>query len=498
MHHTPLRSILIFGLLALVIFALPVGQASVAAQSANPTYLIIAPDQFTDELDDLVTLQQNRGFSVLLRLLSQTGSTTSEIKAAIQGIIPWPEYVLLVGDTSLIPGWDADHGVNPYTTTDYDYTTLDGDILPDTVLGRLPVHSQVELTAYITKLAAFSNRTTDPNWLQRMSFVSTDDLYFQSPIEKVFESISQKYTGPFGYTGTFTGRGGKMASTTGGDRLFPTTYNATREDVLSAINAGRAVVTYVGNGDQDSWAWNAGDWLTTSDIAALTGPPIPLVIGLSRSVPDPTPAGTMPTAWLLHPTSGALTNISPIADTEYLKSSDLAEFFFKAEFTAAVTPPTVGGALNAAFGEMGWKYPGQMLGIYETYQLFGDPSLSFHRQSGAFLAVPGTYFAVPYGMDVQIPVTVTNIGPTTETFSISLWSSMDLSTVEAAPNELTLASGESHTVFLTIHSFTDYDLHDTNTIRITASQDSNPLIQTVIQIKAQSFLPSVFMPLIRR
>ncbi|MFW5705462.1 MAG: C25 family cysteine peptidase [Bacteroidota bacterium] len=133
-------------------------------------YLIIAHDIFLPQLNELKTYRFQQGISTVLAGTSETGTSAADIENYIDNAynnwITPPSAILLVGDANLIgvPVWEN------YCISDNVYADVDGDDLPDLILGRLPVNTQTELNRYIDRLIAFE---TNP---------PADDHYYQHPL----------------------------------------------------------------------------------------------------------------------------------------------------------------------------------------------------------------------------------------------------------------------------------------------------------------------------
>ncbi len=140
------------------------------AQSSPPRYLIIAPDEFAPLLAGYVAAKQAEGYEVVVKSLSQTGSTAAQIRAAI--LADSPRFLLLVGDVEWLPAWQSRAGLS--TSTDLYYATLGGawDFTPDLEYARLPVHSTDELQAVLTKWDDYRALDGSQPHLSRAAFIA--------------------------------------------------------------------------------------------------------------------------------------------------------------------------------------------------------------------------------------------------------------------------------------------------------------------------------------
>lgn len=376
MSHTKLGRILTGLLIAGLL--LPFHADPVKGQTPAPGYLIIAADVFIPTLAAFVDLKTSQGFQVTLTPVSTLGSTKEEIKSYLQSFSPRPEYALLVGDTDFIPAWPSKIALGG--ATDLYYTTFDGDkdIQADIILGRLPVHDTTQLTAVINKYIAYDQLPPGASWRKKASFIVDDDGANYLLGESVHNEVMNIWTAPLGYSGTFTGREGTMAPTLGGDRLYAVSYHANSEDLSAAFNAGRALVLYNGLGSTAEWDWNLDDAFGHSDVAALTGPPIPLVFAVAQPTVDLGPLPSMADAWVLHPTSGALVYIGANAISVAAWDAYVERYFMKYLFISPRSFPSVGQALRLALADVVKLFlpnTGLPTQYSEMYQILGDPSL---------------------------------------------------------------------------------------------------------------------------
>ena len=163
-------------------------------------YLILAPALFMPALTDLITLRQSQGLRVAVESLqaiydaSDGRPTPDAIHAYLQNTYttwhPRPAYVLLVGDgtfdpklyradskETILPPYLAD--VDPWmgeTAADNRYTLLDGggDILPDLLVGRLPVNTITEMQIVVDKIVRYETDPYPGGWNSSVVFVTDD------------------------------------------------------------------------------------------------------------------------------------------------------------------------------------------------------------------------------------------------------------------------------------------------------------------------------------
>ena len=140
-------------------------------------YLCISADSYADEVAPLVEWKNAKGVQAMLVTLSTTGSSAEQIRAYIENAyntweIP-PEYVLLVGDSEQLPGYES------LTYTDNYFAAIDGtDYLADVIVGRLSVDSGTQCTTQVAKIFGYERTPLvgDANWPLSASLWVHDDF----------------------------------------------------------------------------------------------------------------------------------------------------------------------------------------------------------------------------------------------------------------------------------------------------------------------------------
>ncbi len=126
-------------------------------------YLIIHPEEWIDQLEPLIDLKEQRGYSVDLITIESINSVDSddffdEIKDWYFGAPVLEEkYVLLVGDTSRVPHrqtsmFDALMG---WGSSDMRYAFIHSDNSPSLWIGRFPAESASECKIMVDKSVAY-------------------------------------------------------------------------------------------------------------------------------------------------------------------------------------------------------------------------------------------------------------------------------------------------------------------------------------------------------
>ena len=199
-------------------------------------YLIIVPDAFAEYIQPLAQWKTEKGMLAYVAKLSETGSSSAQIKTFIQNAyntwdIP-PEFLLLVGNASYIP----------FPNTDNYYVTVAGnDPLIDIFVGRFPASNSIQVETMVSKTIGYELADSflpDTNWIRKATTIIRNDYDDDDSIYYADVQYATSYMEREGYTqiDLFDSQGG---------------YNAS--NVVNAVNEGRGIVFYRGQGVGNWW-----------------------------------------------------------------------------------------------------------------------------------------------------------------------------------------------------------------------------------------------------
>ncbi|QEG41586.1 C25 family cysteine peptidase [Roseimaritima ulvae] len=172
-----------FAGLLIVVFS--VHRAAAVEPAAAADAVVVCPTEFRDALTPLLARRAADGLS--LRVVDSAASA-AEVQQRI-GQAADPEktrFIVLVGDCAIgrsdgdsnpqyeVPtlhraaGVTAAWGTTPQLPGDTFYGDLDADGIPEAVVGRIPVDSAEQLSAYIRRIAAYEDSTDFGAWRQRV------------------------------------------------------------------------------------------------------------------------------------------------------------------------------------------------------------------------------------------------------------------------------------------------------------------------------------------
>ncbi|UCG33468.1 MAG: hypothetical protein JSU68_02310, partial [Phycisphaerales bacterium] len=357
---------------------------SAALGRSGGNYLIIVTNTFETEIATFAAAKQAQGFNVTTHSVAD-GTSNSVIKSYIEslwGTADQPEYVLLVGDTNLIPNWIGGGVGNP--ATDLPYACMDGatDWYPDISLGRFPARTSAHLTAMVDKTLYYENGPlADQDYLMRAVFMASEDNYTVS--EGTHNYVINNYMNPNGYTS---------------DKLYCHTYNATTQQVRDAFNDGRFFGIYSGHGD--TYYWADGPVFSQSDVNNLTNQEMyPFVFSFSCITGTYTVSECFVETWIRAPMKGAVCIYGSSVNSYWTEDDVLERRLFDVIFDES---DAVEATVGPVWLETLLRYRTQMGSgsttrrYYEMYNLMGDPTLRF----------PNNYGPQPplvYDMSLEIP-----------------------------------------------------------------------------------------------
>lgn len=366
--------------------ALPVERQNITGGQAG--YLIIAhPDFIGDPLDSSHPLNRLKsvraGYGVKVvdveQIYAQFGHYQFDPQA-IKSYIAWAhanlgvDYVLLVGgDTydyhhyisagvSFIPSLYArtDELVR-FAPVDPLYADVNGDLIPDLALGRLPVRTSAELATQVQKILDYEGRHSGGNPYGNKSVFAADryDSWQAYSFTQDAEGMIAKLPPAWQpqVTEAFIDTQGVAGA---------------RNSLIGAINGGVALTSFVGH--SDSWYWSFDDLFNGWDAASLSNAGRPTVVTQwgcwNTYYVDPlneSLAGKL----LGNPNGGAATVLGATTLTDATHERDLAKLVYEGLFNPGTT---LGEAVLLAKQAYGAEYP-ERRDVILGWNILGDPAV---------------------------------------------------------------------------------------------------------------------------
>lgn len=281
---------------------------------------------------------------------------------------PAPRYVLLAGDAT----YDLADGTGsrnrnrlptPMVYQDGGYVASDawfaGDGATGLAIGRFPAQNAPQLSAMVEKTLAYEAADGAAAWLDDALLVQDLDLAYAAAAEYMAADLEA---------------GGYDVY-----RLQTGPDSAMRHSIISALNKGVGLISYVGQGSESAWGNTAA--LQNSDVQFLAnGARLPVLATFtcrSGSFASPSADG-LAESLLRAPNGGIIAAVAPAGDISAAQSLPLANAFQEEYLQAAHTRlgDVLLGLHNAAPDAESWG--AALAGV----NLLGDPALRLRRPGG--------------------------------------------------------------------------------------------------------------------
>ena len=257
--------------------------------SNRADYIIITHDEFFDGIQGLGDLRRSEGLRVEIVLIGDIYDEFSyglTDPRAIKDFLsyayhcwqqPSPSYVILVGDASYDYKGNIAGGNENYVPThlfvsqsDYLETSTDDwfvcvageDMLPDMLIGRLPVQTADEVEVIVEKIVDYERNIPSGEWRQNIMLVA-DNPDMGGDFEAVCDGFADDYIVQAGFEAT---------------KIYVSNCQpGCRQEIIAGIDNGCTICNYVGHGTMDIWAEEV--IFESPDITCLNnGGRLPLIV----------------------------------------------------------------------------------------------------------------------------------------------------------------------------------------------------------------------------
>jgi hypothetical protein len=280
--------------------------------------LVIVEQALQSAIQPLVDWKQQRGIQVTVRTLEEVGSTLETVQAAIDEAYdswdPPATYVLLVGDN--VPFYRGDYD---YCASDYMFTTLDGDLLPDVLISRVVGATPDEVSVQVNKVLSYEKTPptgTDGDWLRKVTGAACAESGSGPSDDQRFDLIAESMTA-YGYTHI--------------DKFYERDGSGTAQNIQAALDDGRGWLFYLGHGSGYDFSSMSPPYSVSHVNQMANGSMWPLVVDCScLNGGFETPGNDcMSEALMKHGTPdaplGAVGNFASSTSTSWDPAGDLAE-----------------------------------------------------------------------------------------------------------------------------------------------------------------------------
>jgi hypothetical protein len=355
-------------------FRVEVKKVEVSKVGNSSAILFVIGDKFKNnsELQKYMELKTTLQGLKVLSLVVKNGMTADALRAKIQKIYkenPDLKYAIMIGEAEDVPSREStiiagltDHYYAAIDTQDYE-TDINA---PELYVGRISATSNTELDGILRKYTRYmSGDFASTNWLNNISFLATDDNY--EVAEGTHNHVIDTYTKSLGFLGHFPNR-----TQAGGDKLYAIAHSAGNEETMNAFTKGRAIIDYSGHGALTYWD---APRMEQDHVRSLKHTSLPFVISNSCITGDFREPESFGETWQRHEW-GAITFWGSMDSTFWEEDDILEKRMFDGIFKDNLRE--FGAITHNALSEFWLHYGGEGKSAYywETYVLFGDPSIS--------------------------------------------------------------------------------------------------------------------------
>jgi hypothetical protein len=363
--------------------------------TAGANYVLIGYGDFLPATQPLLDLRSSQGLVAVSVDVEDVYDEFSyglldpeAIRTFLGGLVPLPDYVLLVGDGTIdyhnhlgngwrnfVPAFAAD--VDPWlveTVSDHRLALVGDDTLPlpDLHIGRLPVASIAQTQAVVAKIISYEKAPAFGPWSQQVLLIAdnsdggglfamlSDELYYDwiSPeLAKGRIYLAENADEPHEY-----------------DPAEPTQVEAARAAVRRGFTAGKLVINYMGHSSHSQWAIER--LLHRDDTVDLQNDGrLPVVLSLTcyTGAFQHLPYAPLDERLVLEPNGGAVAAWGSTGEGILLGHRYLAQGFHQA--IADSDTVTLGAATYSGQAALYNRSIASSLFLLDTYVVLGDPAM---------------------------------------------------------------------------------------------------------------------------
>jgi hypothetical protein len=355
----------------------------------NTKMLVITPDNFVATMKPFVDWKTQKGFTVQVATLAETGNTYQTIKAFIQKAYDKDKmaYVILVGDAEQVPFHPGKSGNAASNEADPMYALTAGtDSYPDLFISRFSAKNTTMLDTQINKSIAYErNPDVNGTWYSKASGMASNE---GSPTDGARAEVLREKLLKFNYTLV--------------DKLYDPGVTSTQ--VATAINEGRGYFNYIGHGSKTSWGTSG---FSNTNIDALSnGNKLPFIVSVACVNGDFSGSGeSFAERWMNAGTptapKGAIAVFASSTNQAWVEPT-VAQLSIVDLLIAGKSRSVGGLSFNGELAMIDSGMSG-VLQTFETWHLFGDASLEMRTKTPvAIMSSLGQYSSANNTMTVTV------------------------------------------------------------------------------------------------
>lgn len=407
--------------------------------------LIIAHDPWISNLDPLVSHKQGIGIPVTVVGVSKVGNTAAAIKDYIKNFYQSHNlaFVLLVGDAEQVATPQESDGA-----ADPTYSKITGnDDYPEIIIGRFSAQNAAHVDTQVKRTVDYETLpATSQTWFKRGVGIASDQGGAGNGDEDqsdiVHEDEIRSWLLGDGYTLV--------------DKIYDP--GATDTQVSNAVNAGRGIINYTGHGSATSWGTTDFDNNDVNNLANKNQLPFIVSVACNNGEFDNYDT-CFAEAWLRATKDGQPTGAVAMYASS-ISQSWSSPMEGQDEFNKRLTDParpykTYGALCFAGSSSMMSAYGSDGVNMFNTWHIFGDPSL---RVVGQAAPAHGLQVTPADGLNSTGPIGGPYT-PATKTYTLKNLEStpVDFTTVadqpwiQVAPAQGTIAPGGTAEVIVQLN-----------------------------------------------
>jgi hypothetical protein len=336
--------------------------------------LIISYGTYSATMQPLVDWKRQKGIKTTLVNVSTIGTTSTQIKAFIQSFYDTTDlaWVLLIGDAAQIATPSASGG-----SSDPSYAKVAGsDSYPDIFVGRFSAESVADVQTQVQRTITYERDSPGIDWFHKATGVASDQGPGHGNNEYDYQHMNLIRTDLLASTFTVV------------DQIYDP--GATSAQVATALNNGRSFANYTGHGSTNAWSTSG---FSNTNVNALTNTNmLPLVYSVACVNGQFDGYTCFAEAWLRarnggNPTGAIAAYMSSINQSwdPPMDAQDEATDLF-----VAGTMTTVGGICYNSSCKMIDLNGSGGVSMYDTWHIFGDPSVQVRRTDPVAMTVNHT------------------------------------------------------------------------------------------------------------
>ena len=327
-------------------------------EETSENYLIITAPQFENTISYFADYKRRTGFNVTVVNTNTTGTTANSIisylKNKYNNLSTRPEYVLLVGSSSLIPvSAGTSSNIND-PVTDLFYALLDGnDFVADVFLGRMPVTTSQQLQNVINKTIFMETNLRGMS--KKATFIAgqENNSYMENLFEQGHDYVIPNSFQPKGYQCT---------------KLYQPDF----WQVQGNLSSNPLYYIYSGHGSETYWgAFNAN--LINMSYNTVC----PFAFAFACKTGNFVYTGNIATSWLLKENKGSVTYFGASVRTYCHSDYIIEKNIFGSGFSENKSISSIINSGMLRYKNYFWAtiHIVRTIRYLKAYNLLGDPSL---------------------------------------------------------------------------------------------------------------------------